>query len=316
MIFRLLKPYILIFFLSAVFSLSSFSQIHPFEKLGRDVFDSLKNDNFEKFFSSSIFSLQESNFKNFLYNVKNQNIRDHLTSLHKLPFPKDITRSQDKWKLVFEHNWREEWRHLCRNTSGMIKSGSFDNLLEKAEENEFQWPTVELLKVEVLVPFEWKNGRFEIKGDLDLVDFERDPRTLYLDRNIQYRLRPNKSTYAKTFMIGEVSEDSESIVKQDIIGNGSGQGDIILGFYSKKYTELFYFCPDQEDVGGKVSILDFNDVNQPNQRHDILLTMAYGKPTKFFQIQLNDVLKYQDNALFFGKPSWVGEVDLPKGILY
>ena len=80
----------------------------------------------------------------------------------------------------------------------MIKSSSFDNLLEKAEENEFQWPTVELLKVEVLVPFEWKNGRFEIKGDLDLVDFERDPRTLYLDRNIQYRLRPNKSTYAKT----------------------------------------------------------------------------------------------------------------------
>ena len=63
-------------------------------------------------------------------------------------------------------------------------------------------------------------------------------------------------------------------------------------------------------------ILDFNDVNQPNQRHDILLTMAYGKPTKFFQIQLNDVLKYQDNALFFGRPNWVGEVDLPKGILY
>ena len=64
-------------------------------------------------------------------------------------------------------------------------------------------------------------------------------------------------------MIGEVSEDSESIVKQDIIGNGSGQGDIMLGFIQKLRTSSF--LSDQEDVGGKVSILDFNDVNQPTR---------------------------------------------------
>ena len=65
---------------------------------------------------------------------------------------------------------------------------------------DFQWSTVELLKVEAL-PF--RNGRFEIKGDLDPSTL-KDPRTLYFDRNTNTD-RPNKSTYAKTFIIGEVS---------------------------------------------------------------------------------------------------------------
>ena len=80
-------------------------------------------------------------------------------------------------------------------------------------------------------------------------------------------------------MIGEVSRiriDSETRHNRERIWTRR----YYLGFIQKNMQMLFYFCLI-EDVGGKVSILDFNDINRPNQRHDILLTMAYGKPTKF-----------------------------------
>ena len=57
------------------------------------------------------------------------------------------------------------------------------------------------------------------------------------------------------------------------------------------------------------------DYDKPNQRHDLLLTMAFGNPVKYFQIQSKDVLMVGKDALFFGRPEWIGEVSLPSGIL-
>ena len=55
----------------------------------------------------------------------------------------------------------------------------------------------------------------------------------------------------------------------------------------------------------------------PNQKYNLLLTIAFGEPVKFFQIQLNDVLMVDNKALFFGRPDWIGSyIDLPSGILY
>jgi hypothetical protein len=44
--------------------------------------------------------------------------------------------------------------------------------------------------------------------------------------------------------------------------------------------------------------------------------MAFGSPVNYFQIQLKDVLMVGKDALFFGRPEWIGEVNLPSGILY
>tara|TARA_B100001248_G_scaffold254599_1_gene233162 strand:- start:4585 stop:5541 length:957 start_codon:yes stop_codon:yes gene_type:complete len=302
--------------LSNAFQSLLYSENHPYLNLGRNVFDSLKTQDFQKFFSQSVFSLTEPEFRTFLLNIRNQDIRNHLTDLHKLPFPEDANTTQKKWDIVFAHNWRKEWRHLNRNTNGMVKSESFLPLLHGAEKYSFQWQTVELLKVEVLLPLTWQNGRFELKRDFDLSEFEKDSRTIFIDRRIQYRITPNKSTYSKAFMIGTIAEDSESLIKENILGNGSGQGDIILNFPFATEAPLYYFCPDQKGVGGEIIIKDFMDYDKPNQRHDLLITMAFGNPVKYFQIQLKDVLMVGEDALFFGRPEWIGEVSLPSGILY
>ena len=302
--------------LSTFFHSLLFSEVHPYEKLGRAVFDSFHDQDFNKFFKQSVFALKEPEFKNFLFNVRNQNIRNHLAELHTLPIPDDANTSQKKWGIVFAHNWRKEWRHLSRNTLGMVKAESFTPILREAEKYSFQWQTAELLKVEVILPLIWQNGRFEVKRDLDLDKFNTDSRTLHIDNQIQYRIRPDKTTYAKAFMIGTIAEDSESLIKENIIGNGSGQGDIVLNFSYPRNSSLYYFCPDQKGVGGSLIIKDFNDSEKPNQRHNLLLTIAFGEPVKFFQIQLNDVLMVDNKALFFGRPDWIGTVDLPSGILY
>ena len=117
-------------------------------------------------------------------------------------------------------------------------------------------------------------------------------------------------------MIGSVPEDSESLLKDNILGNGQGQGDLVLNFPFSYDYPLYYFCPDQKGVGGEVLIKDYSDTSKPNQRNNLLLTIAFGRPAKFFQVQLNDVLMVNDNALFFGRPDWIGEVNLPSGIVY
>ena len=67
-------------------------------------------------------------------------------------------------------------------------------------------------------------------------------------------------------MIGTEREDSEKSYKRGILGNGSGQGDILLKFDSQTPSQLFYFCPDQQGAGGPIIIKDFDDLNKPNQR--------------------------------------------------
>ena len=290
------------------------SKEHPYETLGREVFESLKNQDFNKFFSQSVFSLKEYEFKEFLFTIRNQNIRDHLVEMHKIPFPDDANTTQKKWNLVFAHNWRNEWRHLARNTPLMIKSESFLPLLDSANDYGFQWETVSLLSVEVLLPMNWQNGRFEIRRDLDLSAFDSDSRSLFVERNMTYRLRPDKTTYSKSFMVGEKNEDSESIFKKGILGNRSGQGDITIRFEKESPSELFYFCPDQKGAGGVVRILDSANSDKPNQRQNLLLTITYGKPTRFFQILLKEVMMVGNRAVFFDRPQWLDQVDKPSHI--
>ena len=78
---------------------------------------------------------------------------------------------------LFLHNWRVEWRHLFKNTPERINLETFLPLLRETSGYDFQWETVELLAIEILLPVHWENGRFQIKGDLDLEEKQVDPRT-------------------------------------------------------------------------------------------------------------------------------------------
>ena len=68
--------------------------------MGRAVFDSFRNQDFNKFFKHSVFALNEPEFKDFLFNVRNQDIRNHLTELHALPIPDDANTSRKMGNCV------------------------------------------------------------------------------------------------------------------------------------------------------------------------------------------------------------------------
>ncbi len=303
---------------SAVFMLGKplVAQVHPSESLGRIFFESLKAKDFNTYYSQSIFSLSEQTFKFFFQNIRNQSMRDHLIQNHTQLFPDDANTTQQKWELAFLHNWRLEWRHLLRNTPERIRSETFAPLLLETEGYDFQWETVELLAIEILLPVNWENGRFQIKGDLDLEEKQVNPRTLFLDRSISYRLRPDTSTYSRAFMIGTDPEDSDQAYKKGIIGNGSGQGDIVIRLDENSPDKLFYFCPDQVGAGGPVEIKSFDDLDKPNQRQNLLITLSYGSPQRAFQILLKDVLLTPVGPLFCERPEWIGEVPLPRGLKF
>ena len=93
---------------------------HPYEVLGNEVFQSLKDQNFNQFFQNSVFSLKEQDFKKFLFNIRNQEIRNQMTEFHMVPLPDGITSAQKKWEIVFAHNWRKEWRHLATSTPSKL----------------------------------------------------------------------------------------------------------------------------------------------------------------------------------------------------
>jgi hypothetical protein len=312
---RSISKFLTITLLTIIASNQGIAQLHPMESLGREIFDSFRGSKFSNFYNRTIFSLNEDSFKSFLFGIRNKSIRDDLINLHKQNFPENTT-FDEKWKIAFKHQWRQQLRHIASYTPSKIREESFIPILKEANEYEVQWKTTRLLAIEALLPVNWKNGRFHIKGDLDLDANNSNSRVLYLDRNLNYRLTLDKMTYSKTFMIGTEKEDSEKNYKKGILGNGSGQGDILLKFDSQTPSQLFYFCPDQEGAGGPIIIKDFDDLNKPNQRTDVLLTFSYDEPARAFQIIIKDALLSQKGAIFTERPKFLGEVSLPRGLSF
>ena len=291
------------------------AQLHPMEALGREIFDSFRQADFNTFYQRSIFVLNEESFKFFLSNVRNKSLQDNLISLHKQPFPTNSS-IVEKWNIAFEHLWRNELRHIARYSPTRVHRESFAPILQETKEYDIQWKTTKLLGIEVLLPVSWQNGRFQIKGDLDLDANGSNQRVLFLDRNLSYRLSLDKLTYSKTFMIGTESEDSEKSFKSGILGNGSGQGDILIRFDSSTPSNLFYFCPDQQGAGGPIVIKDLEDMNKPNQRTDILLTFSFDQPSRAFQIIVRDAILSNNGPIFTERPQFLGEVQLPRGLSF
>jgi hypothetical protein len=89
-----------------------------------------------------------------------------------------------------------------------------------------------------------------------------------------------------------------------------------LKFDSQTPSQLFYFCPDQQGAGGPIIIKDFDDLNKPNQRTDILLTFAYDEPARAFQLLIKDALLSGKGAIFTERPKFLGEVPLPRGLSF
>ena len=305
-----------VYFFCFIFIINqSRAQIHPVNALGREMFDSFRLSNFDSFLKNSIFSLKESEFKWFLNNIRNKSIRNELIYLHNQDFPED-TNYNEKWQIAFEHQWRSQIRHLARHSSSQIKKESFIPILKEANEYGIQWKTTRLLGIEVLLPVDWKNGRFEIKGDLDLDESNSSERVLYIDRGLSYRFTLSKDTYGRTFMIGTDPENSDLNYDTGIIGNGSGQGDVILKFDEKTPSKLFYFCPDQKGAGGPILVKDLDDQDKPNQRLDLLLTFSYDQPERAFQIMIKQVVLSPKGPIFTQRPSFIGEVTLPRGLSF
>ena len=291
----------------------SFAQVHPKEILGRKVFDSFRKNDFRSYYTSSIFSIEEDVFRNLLFNIKNEGLRQELFVHHRSPFPPQST-PQQMWEIAFAHTWRDQWRHLAHHSPKQVMLQSFSPILQEAKENGIQWESTELLAIEVLLNVKWDRGKFEVDRDPLPGENLLDSHTLYLDRKLTYRLKLDQSTYGCAFMIGYAPEDSEQIYSKGILGNGSGQADILARFTTQFPDRLYYFCPDEEGAGGPILIRDYDSPDKPNQRSNILLTFSYGQPHRAYQILLRNVLSTPSGEVFCERPEWLGEVRLPRGL--
>ena len=134
----------------------------------------------------------------------------------------------------------------------MVQKEAFDPIQKEANEYGIRWESTDLIAIEALLSVNWEKDKFEVTRDSMNDTNATDPRTLFFDRKLNYRLKLDKSTYGKAFMIGYSPEDSEQIYKENILGNGSGQADILVHFKNSYPDRLFYFCPDEPLAGGPI----------------------------------------------------------------
>ena len=316
MLSRFISLFVLMISLSGITNTPSFGQIHPKEAFGRKIFDSFRNNQFSEFYLRSIFALEETDFKEFLFGINNLNLRNDLLALYKQEFPPSAETMDDRWKIAFAHTWRQQWTHIAQQTPKMIQAEAFDPILRQAKEFGIQWQTVRLIGIEVLLPVSWEYGRFDVKRDAPFRTESLPTRTLHLDRKLTYRMELDSNTYGKALMLGYSPEDSEQLFNKGILGNGSGQGNVVIRLSTQYPERLYYFCPDQPGAGGSILVHDFDSPERPNQRTDILLTFAYGQPQKAYQIIIRDVLSTAQGEVFCERPEWRGEVPLPKGLSF
>ena len=306
---------LLLFLLFSYFGFCSLhGQIHPKEALGRRIFDSFRQNKFSDFYLRSIFSLEEDQFRSLLFGIENHGIRQTLLGFHTQEFPPSANTVEARWRLAFAHTWRNQWRHIAYQSPSMVQKEAFDPIQKEANEYGIRWESTDLIAIEALLSVNWEKDKFEVTRDSMNDTNATDPRTLFFDRKLNYRLKLDKSTYGKAFMIGYSPEDSEQIYKENILGNGSGQADILVHFENSYPDRLFYFCPDEPLAGGPILIKNFDDLNKPNQRTDILLTFSYGIPQRAYQIIVRDVLSTPWGEVFCERPEWLGEVTLPRGL--
>lgn len=306
--------FVLIISLSVVAPADLFGQIHPKEALGRKIFDSFRQNKFSVFYLRSIFSLEEEQFRDLLFSIENSELRQKLLQFYTLDYPVSAKTPTDRWRIAFAHTWRDQWRHISQNSPKMIQRDAFDPILREAKGYGIQWETTRLLAIEVPLSVQWDKNRFEVTRDTMIDQNATDPKTLFFDRKLNYRLKLDHSTHGKPFMIGYSPEDSEKAYNLNILGNGSGQADMLFRFDTPFPDRLFYFCPDKSFAGGPILIKNFDETTKPNQRTDILLTFSFGQPERAYQILVREVLSTPWGEIFCERPQWIGEVPLPRGL--
>lgn len=311
---RSISLFLLILALSGIALPILSGQIHPKEALGRKIFDSFRQNKFSDFYLRSIFSLEEEQFRDLLFNLENFELRQKLRQFYTLNYPTTAKTPLDRWKIAFAHTWRDQWRHIAKNSPKMIQREAFDPILREAKGYGVQWETTRLLAIEIPLSVHWKNNRFIVTGDSMIDHNATQPKTLFFERGLSYRLQLDHSTHGKPLMIGYSPEDSQKVYNQNILGNGSGQADMLFRFDNPFPDRLFYFCPDKSSAGGPILIKDFNETTKPNQRTDILLTFSFGQPERAYQILIREVLSTPWGETFCERPQWIGEVPLPRGL--
>ena len=97
--------------------------------------------------------------------------------------------------------------------------------------------------------------------------------------------------------------------------SGHTVDELVSEIHEKHFppSNLYYFCPDRKGVGGSIRVTDAEDLDKPNQRIDLLLTLDFGQPKRSYQVLVREILSTPRGPLFFEKPKWLGEVEVQVG---
>jgi hypothetical protein len=87
MLLRSISLFLLILAVSGIALPALSGQIHPKEALGRKIFDSFRQNKFSDFYLRSIFSLEEEQFRDLLFNLENFELRQKLLQFYTLDYP-------------------------------------------------------------------------------------------------------------------------------------------------------------------------------------------------------------------------------------
>ncbi len=318
---------------------------HSLDAFARNVFETFKGNDFGTFHQHTIFALSEEQFKRFLFEVKNDEIRDTLskgqwsqwkenTRIQRKMIEEEIKKKEEeggeinsltaqteikelKVKIVtLERELLRKWAVVCaqkwRNNYSRLKSivssarrEAFDPILTGAEKEGIQWQTARLTAVEILHEISFANNHFKIDGV--------EAPILQWYSGLTYRLHFDKTMHGKPFRLATLPE-GPTPYEHGIAREKTGDKDLLARFRAPPEA-LYYYCPAKEKMGNRIHFSN----PEKHLRHNVLLTFSYGSPQHGYRILLRDCLPIPARSapragatwnqwLLFERPVWLGPI--------
>ncbi len=318
------------------------------ENFARAVFETFRQNDFATFHRHTVFALDEDRFKNFLLELRNDEIRDSLTQgqwskwqqqtgIKIGALTKEINKTAaeakagkivnsaaraaimtlqakiTKLEMALNQKWQlvclKQWRNVHRRLMGI---GS-----ESARHEAFD-PILTGAEKEGI---QWETARLTGVEVLHAVSFAQNrfkidgvaSPALHWESGLTYRLHFDKTTHGRAFRLSTLPEGPIPY-ERGIVRDNTGSNSLVARFETSPKT-LYYFCPDQKGMGNRIWF-----TGKKHPRRNVLLSFSYGNPQRNYRLLLRDCFPIppKDDGLragepwghwlLFERPVWLGPI--------